>query len=298
MAETPQSSAICFADNKLFVAELLPVSSNKFVSSIGQIIGKTNENLAETLLLQGEGVVLDLISDECKKIFPGTSSTPLKVSIPPSLFLTTIVPLSEGEFTPDELTVIAQKEIDILTHDQKGTYIHEWVQIANNQLLIFWIPEVVVARIQLFASKISRTLQLIDFEPLTIITAIQDKINVNPKHFSIIIGMESQSFYLMAFNQSDLIAYKFYNNFEPVDAPIFILKFLKEFGLEKNMIDQIFWYGMEQSTLNDNLKSILKKSGSNLLDELKLLYHKNANTGITTPEHVLPAIILTYRNDT
>lgn len=271
------------------------MGNDKMAASLAFI--ETAFNINQDILLTGDGEKLDKLCNSLSKfITPGTSPN-LSFVLDSSILQTTLIPLSKS-YSTEELADFIETEFNLLVGDKKSSYIYEWVPIQNNKILIFWVPEIAIARLQLISSKLGKTLTIVDIEPLSIINLLTEK-NLMPDSgkLNIIVKFDDDSFSFLAYNNSEIVFFENFFKYNLSDCSFHLLKVLNQNKIELSTVSNIYWYGKEILNTISGLNSLLNIKPENLFESLKILYFRNNESAELHLESSLASLSIGLRSE-
>lgn len=284
-----------FSKSRAFISDLANLTADKVAATLAY--RDFNISLNTEVLLNNESSAQDELIDGLSAFINENTSQKLSFVIDNSLVNSTSVPYS-GNLTEEELAELVDNEFSLIVGEKKSFYIYEWAPIKNNKVLIFWIPEIIIARLQLIVSRLGKNLTIVDLEPLSIINLVNEKhILPDDEKLNIIIKFEDDYFSITGYEKSELVFYEIYYKNSPVDCPFHIIKLLKMHQIELKNLQKIYWYGKELPQSLTNLQSVLNKPAESLFESLKILFHRHSECGNLLLDSSVPSLSVALRNE-
>ena len=258
---------------------------------------ETPFNINQDVLLSGEGEKLDKLCSSLSKFITSSTSSNLSFVLDSSILQTSLIPLSKI-YSTDELADFIETEFNLIVGDKKSSYIYEWVPVQNNKILIFWVPEIAIARLQLISSKLGKNLTIVDIEPLSIINLVTER-NLVPEtgRINVIIKFDDDAFCFLAYNNSEIVFFKTFFKYNLSDCSFHLLKVLNEYMIELATVSNIYWYGKEIHNTISGLNSLLSIKPENLFESLRILYFRNNESADLHLESSLASLSIGLRNE-
>lgn len=295
MSNNSIHTGLNFTKNRAYISDLSALTAEKSAASLAYQDFSIAINT--DVLLNNESSSQDeLIQGLSEFINPGTSQK-LSFAIDSSLINSCIVPFS-GNLTEDELAELVDTEFSMIVGEKKSFYIYEWAPLKGNQVIIFWIPEIIIARLQLIVSRLGKNLTIVDLEPLSVLNLVNEKqLLPDDGKLNIIIKFDDDYFSITGYEKSELVFYDIYYKNSPVDCPFHIIKLLKQYNIELKNLQNIYWYGKEFTQSLSNLQSVLNKPIIGLFESLKILFHRHSESGNLPLDSSVSSLSVALRNE-
>lgn len=296
MANTSIQLGLSFTKNRAYISDVSTLTADKVVSSLAY--RDFSKAINNNVLLNNDASTQDELISGLAEFIKESSSPKLSFVIDNSLINSCIIPYSDS-LTDEETADLIDKEFSLIIGEKKSFYIYEWAPIKGNKLILFWIPEIVIARLQLIVSRMGKNLTIVDLEPLSIINLVTEKqLLPDDGKVNIIIKWDEDYFAITGYEKSDLVFYEIYYKTSPADCPFYLTKLLGFYGINLQQVQNIYWYGKELQQSSNNIQSILNKPVQSLFESLKIIFHRHSESGNLPLDSAVSSLSVALRTET
>ncbi|MBN8705067.1 MAG: hypothetical protein J0L62_04270 [Bacteroidetes bacterium] len=296
MSSQSLNTGVSFSGQKAYVATSNLLMQDKVAVTLS--CSEFGFDLNKDLILKGNDPLINQVISELGKFITNQTAPHLSVAIDPTLFLYSVIPVDHSGLDADSLERRVHEEFSFIAGEKLSAYIYEWIPLQRDKVLILWVPGVVINFLQILATRLSKKLSIVDFEPLAIMNLMNEKqIAPGPGKFYLVTSCIDNGFTFMGFSDKEVLFYEHFVSYPQEDLPFFLLQVLNQYGLNLSEMESLFWYGKFSQTVLSSLKSTLNIQPENLFEKMKVLYHRHQESGSFFLESALSAISVSYRTE-